>query len=261
MAWRGLHLTQPSRLSLADGQIVVAQEDGEARVAIEDTAWVVIDSPRTTMTASLISACMAGGVAVVFTDEAHTPSGLALPFHRHHRQADVGQFQAQASRPLKKRLWQAIVRRKIENQAAALDAVGAKGANGLREMARGVASGDPNNTEAQAARAYWRKFCPEFSREDAGVKRNGLLNYGYAVVRAGVARALTATGLLPCFRAEARQRVQRLQPGRRLGGAVPPFRRRAGVAPGAGRALPRAADPGGAPRHGRGDVGRGAAGA
>lgn len=199
MAWRGLHLTQPSRLSLADGQIVVGQDDGEVRLAIEDTAWVVIDSPRTTLTASLVSACMEAGVAMVFTDAAHTPNGMALPFHRHHRQAEVAAVQADAGAPLKKRLWQAIVRRKIDNQAAVLAAVGARGASGLREAARRVGSGDPGNVEAWAARAYWRRLWPRFVRDDPGDRRNGLLNYGYAVMRAGVARSLTATGLLPCF--------------------------------------------------------------
>lgn len=199
MAWRGLHLTQPSRLTLADGQIVVGQEDGDARVPIEDTAWIVVDSPRTTLTASLVAACMDAGVALVFTDARHTPSGLLLPFHRHHLQADVAALQAAASAPLRKRLWQQIVRRKIENQAAVLDAVGAPGANGLRETAKRVGSGDPGNLEAQAARAYWRRLWPDFVREDAGDRRNAMLNYGYAVLRAGVARALVATGLLPCF--------------------------------------------------------------
>lgn len=199
MAWRGLHLTNPSRLSLADDQIVVSQDDGEVRLALEDVAWVIIDSPRTSLTASLMSACMNAGVAVIFTDATHTPSGVALPFHRHHRQADVATKQATASGPLKKRMWQAIVRRKIDNQAAALDAVGAGGGHTLREMARRVGSGDPGNVEAQAARYYWGKLWRDFRREDAGDRRNMMLNYGYAVVRSGVARALVAAGLIPAF--------------------------------------------------------------
>lgn len=199
MAWRGLHLTNPSRLSLADDQIVVSQDDGEVRLALEDVAWVIIDSPRTSLTASLISACMNAGIAVIFTDATHTPSGVALPFHRHHRQADVATKQATASGPLKKRMWQAIVRRKIDNQAAALDAVGAGGGHTLREMARRVGSGDPGNVEAQAARYYWGKLWRDFRREDAGDRRNMMLNYGYAVIRSGVARALVASGLIPAF--------------------------------------------------------------
>lgn len=199
MAWRGLHLTQPSRLTLADDQIVVGQDDGEVRLALEDVAWIVIDCPRTSLTASLMSACMSAGIAVIFTDATHTPNGVALPFHRHHRQADVAARQASASAPTRKRLWQAIVRRKIDNQAAALDWVGAEGGRALRAMAMRVGSGDTGNVEAQAARAYWRQFWPDFRRGDDGDRRNGLINYGYAVVRSGVARSLVAVGLIPAF--------------------------------------------------------------
>jgi CRISPR-associated protein Cas1 len=199
MAWRGLHLTQPSRLSLADDQIVVGQDDGEVRLALEDVAWVVIDSPRTSLTAALMSACMVHGIAVIFTDATHTPSGVALPFHRHHRQAEVAARQTAATAPLKKRLWQALVRAKIDNQASALDAVGAGGGRTLREMAKRVGSGDPGNVEAQAARYYWGQLWKDFRRQDDGDRRNKLLNYGYSVVRSGIARALVGSGLVPAF--------------------------------------------------------------
>ncbi|WP_374442739.1 type II CRISPR-associated endonuclease Cas1 [Stella sp.] len=197
MAWRGLHLTRPSRLSLADGQIVVSQDDGEVRLAIEDVAWIVVDTSQSTLTGALLSACMAAGIAVIVTDETHTPSGVALPFHRHFRQADMAQRQVGLTAPFKKRLWQSVVRRKIDNQAAALAAVGRGGAGPLREMAKLVGSGDPGNVEARAARYYWGQLFAEFRREDEGDRRNKLLNYGYAVVRSGVARALVAYGLVP----------------------------------------------------------------
>lgn len=199
MAWRGLHLTRPARLSLADGQIVVAQDDGDVRLPLEDVAWIVLDTPQTTLTGSLLSACMTAGIALVVSDEKHTPSGLALPFHRHHRQADVARTQVAASAPLKKRLWQSLIRCKIENQSGALQRLGRTESKTLREMGRQVGSGDPGNVEARAARAYWAAFWPEFRRDDDGDRRNMLLNYGYAVVRSGVARALVAAGLLPAI--------------------------------------------------------------
>jgi CRISPR-associated protein Cas1 len=197
MAWKGLHLTRPSRLSFKDGQIVVEQDDGEVRVALEDLAWIVLDSPRSTLSSTLLSACMSAGIAIIVTDETHTPSGVALPFHHHHRQADLAQRQVGMGAPLKKRLWQSIVRSKVENQAAVLDELGREGGATLREMKRHVGSGDPDNVEARAARAYWSELWPEFRREDGGDRRNKLLNYGYAVVRSGVARSLVAAGLLP----------------------------------------------------------------
>lgn len=199
MAWKGLHLTQAARLSLADGQCCVRRDDGEVRVAIEDLAWLVVDTPHATLTSTLISACMEAGVAIIVTDARHTPSGVVLPFHRHHRQGAVARLQAEAREPLKKRLWQAIVRRKIVNQAAVLTANGHNDAATLKEIARHVEPGDPENVEARAARFYWPRLFSEFVRDDATDRRNKMLNYGYAVVRAGVARGLVAAGLIPAF--------------------------------------------------------------
>lgn len=198
MAWRGVHITQPSRLSLADGQIVVARDDGDVRLPIEDVAWLVIDTPQVTLSTALISACMDAGMVLITTDWTHTPSGMMLPFHRHHRQAEIAALQTAISAPLKKRLWQTIVQMKIANQAAVLIGSG-QSASALLAMARLVGSGDPDNTEARAARAYWPRLFVDFVREDGNDKRNALLNYGYAVVRSGVARGLVAAGLVPAF--------------------------------------------------------------
>jgi CRISPR-associated protein Cas1 len=199
MAWKGLHLTQAARLSLADGQCCVKRDDGEVRIAIEDLAWIVVDTPQATLTSTLISACMDAGVAMVFTDSRHTPSGLALPFHRHHRQGAVARLQAEAKDSLKNKLWQVIIRRKIQNQAAVLSELGKEDALTLREIARHVEPGDPENVEARAARFYWGRLFADYIRDDPSDRRNKLLNYGYAVVRAGVARALVASGLIPAF--------------------------------------------------------------
>lgn len=199
MAWKGVHLSQPARLSLADGQMVVDQDDGIVRLPIEDVAWVVLDTPQASLTANLLSACMDGGVAVIFTDRTHTPNGIALPFHGHHRQAEMAWKQTAMGAPLKKRLWQSIVRRKILNQSANLNALRRGGAKVVSEMARHVGSGDPDNVEARAARQYWQNLFSDFRREDDTDRRNKLLDYGYAVIRSAIARALTANGLLPAF--------------------------------------------------------------
>lgn len=198
MAWRGVHITQPARLSLADAQIVVSREDGDVRLPIEDVAWMVIDTPQASLSTALLSACMDAGMVIVTTDRTHTPSGMILPFHRHHRQAEIAAMQIAISAPLKKRLWQIIVQGKIANQAASLEGIG-QDATALRSMMHLVGSGDPDNVEARAARAYWPRLFIDFIRDDASDKRNGLLNYGYAVVRSAVARALVAAGLLPAF--------------------------------------------------------------
>lgn len=198
MAWRGLHISQPTRLSLADNQIVASQDGGDVRLPIEDIAWIVLDTPQVMLSTALIAACMETGTIIITTDRTHTPSGLLLPFHRHHRQAEIAALQVDLSAPLKKRLWQVLVRAKIENQAANLKSCG-QDARPLRAMMDLVASGDPDNVEARAARTYWPRLFIEFIRDDDNDKRNALLNYGYAVVRSAVARALVAVGLVPAL--------------------------------------------------------------
>ncbi|MFG1379409.1 type II CRISPR-associated endonuclease Cas1 [Xanthobacter autotrophicus] len=197
MAWKGVHLSRPARLNTADGQIVVAQDDGEVRLPLEDIAYLVLDAPHATLTSTLLSACMEAGIVIVSVDARHTPNGIMLPFHSHHRQAGVAAAQLAVSEPFRKRCWQRIVVAKIENQAAHLVACGRPASAALVAMARRVGSGDPDNIEARAARDYWRALFSDFVRDDPGDLRNKLLNYGYAVVRAGIARALVAYGLLP----------------------------------------------------------------
>ncbi len=199
MAWKGLHLTQAARLSLADSQLCVKQDAGEVRIALEDLAWIVVDTPQATLSSALIAACMEAGIALVFTDERHTPCGLALPFHRHHRQGAVAKLQIETKDSVKKRLWQTIVRAKIVNQAAALATLGGDDAGALKEIAHHVEPGDPDNVEARAARFYWGRIFADFVRDDPNDRRNKMLNYGYAVMRAGVARALVASGFLPAL--------------------------------------------------------------
>lgn len=198
MAWKGVHISRAARLACKDAQLLVEQEDGTVSLPLEDVAWIVLDSPRASLTASLVSACMEAGVAIIFSDERHMPAGMALPFHRHHRQAAVAGLQVGLSQPLRKRLWQALIVAKIENQAACLAQAG-QPPEGLRAMARLVASGDPANIEAQAARDYWGLLFSGFIRSREEDLRNKMLNYGYAVLRGAVARALVASGLLPCL--------------------------------------------------------------
>jgi CRISPR-associated protein Cas1 len=206
MAWRGVHISRDTRLKLSDNQIVAEQDDGEVRLAIEDVAWIVIDAPHVTLTSTLIRTCMNAGITILFTDETHTPNGMAIPFHRHFRQGEVARLQTELAVPLKKRLWQAIVLAKIVNQGAALDACDRPGGATLAAAARRVRSGDPANVEARAARYYFGRMFREskpgatpdkYTRDDFGDIRNKMLNFGYAVLRSGVARALTASGLLP----------------------------------------------------------------
>lgn len=200
MAWRGLHISQPARLTHRKTQIVIERDDDEETLTfpVEDVAWIILDTPQVSLTGSLLSALAENGVALIVPDAKHHPAGMLLSFHQHYAQAAVAHSQVSISLPLKKRMWQRLVVAKIENQAAVLRAIGSDEAKALSAMAGRVGSGDPNNLEAQAARAYWSRLFEGFRRHDED-RRNGLLNYGYAVVRAALARACAASGLLPAF--------------------------------------------------------------
>lgn len=142
---------------------------------------------------------MENGIAIVTTDARHTPSGLTLPFHRHHRQAGVAADQIALGLPTRKRMWQAIVRAKICNQASVLGSRDKDSAAALAAMAERVRSGDPDIVEARAARHYWGALFDDFRREGVDDRRTAMLNYGYAVARACVARAVVAAGFLPAI--------------------------------------------------------------
>ncbi len=199
MAWRGVHISQPARLSHKDNQVVVAQDSGDVALPLADIAWLILDTPQISMTGSLLSALAVAGVALIVPDDKHHPAGVLLPFHQHHAQAHIAHAQIAITSALKKRLWQKIIIAKITNQAALLATLSAPQAQPLLAMAERVGSGDPDNIEAQAARVYWSALFENFVRSDAEDRRNGLLNYGYAVVRAALARACVACGLLPAF--------------------------------------------------------------
>jgi len=222
MAWRGLHISNPARLSLHSRQIVVDPEnDGETLTfPIEDIAWIILDTPQISVSGSLLSALAENGVAMIVPDAKHHPAGMLLSFHQHHAQAAVAHSQIAMSLPLKKRLWQKLVSAKIENQAAVLRSIGSDRAAALSAMAARVGSGDPDNLEAQAARAYWQRLFEGFRRHDED-RRNALLNYGYAVVRAALARACAASGLLPAFGIHHRSRTN---PFNLVDDLIEPFR-------------------------------------
>lgn len=135
--------------------------------------------------------------AVILSAKNHHPAGLLLPLDTNSVQSERFQKQIEASVPLKKSLWKQTVQAKIDNQARLLQEIGKETAR-LNELSKSVKSGDPSNLEAQASRYYWpRLFGKEFRRERFGKAPNNLLNYGYMVLRAAVARSLVSSGLLP----------------------------------------------------------------
>ena len=199
--------TPGTRLSVANSQLVVERPDlPRATLPIEDLGVVIVDDIRATYTQSVFLSLLEAGATVLVTGRDHLPAGMMLPLDAHHVQTERHRAQVETSAPVRKRAWQAIVRAKIVQQAAVLSHfTGSHG--GLAPMARRVRSGDPDNLEAQAAQRYWpRLFGKTFRRDREADGVNALLNYGYAVVRAAVARGVVAAGLIPSLGVHHRHR-------------------------------------------------------
>lgn len=204
MIKRTVAISSPAKLSLRDRQLLMTKTNElgqkvEKTVPIEDIGAVVLEDPRISITHGLIAALLANNAALVTCDERYHPTGLMLNLCGNTTQAESFRHQTEASLPLKKQLWQQVVQTKITNQAMVLEARGVV-AEVLYAAARNVRSGDTDNREGFAAAYYWPKLFdryPGFTRGREVGYPNNLLNYGYAILRAVVARSLVGSGLLP----------------------------------------------------------------
>ncbi len=200
MAWRSVLIQNPAKLSLSKGQLKLCNEDGDFTLPLEDIMAIILETPQITLSSALLSACQEQGVAVLTCDTTHIPNGVLLPFQPHSRQSRVAHIQISWTESLRGRLWQNVLQSKIINQAVCLEqAEGSIPAKRLYALVNKIKSGDPKNIEAQAARHYWPRLMGEHFRRGGNDTVNAALNYGYAVVRAFVARSQVAYGLLPTF--------------------------------------------------------------
>jgi CRISPR-associated protein Cas1 len=190
--------TDGRHLALDRGFMTIAEKGSElGRVPLDDLAAVVANAHGLTYSNNLLVTLATRGVPIVLCGPNHRPAAVVWPVDGHHAQSGRMSDQASASAPLKKRLWQQIVQAKILAQGATLAATGAE-AGGFRLLARKIRAGDPDNVEAEAARRYWPLLMgADFRRDQDGAGLNGLLNYGYAILRAATARAVMAAGLHP----------------------------------------------------------------
>lgn len=191
-----------AHLGVRHRQLIV-RRDGhpDASVPLEEVAVAVLASRQLTCTLAALDGLVGAGAAVLVCDESMLPSGLLLPLAGHFQQTQRMLAQAAASAPVKKRLWQSIVQAKIRAQGSLLATMRPElgGDCGLYALAARVRSGDPDNLEATAAQRYWVRLFGDagFRRQRFAPDQNRLLNYGYAVLRAAVARAIVASGLHP----------------------------------------------------------------
>ena len=201
MIKRTLYFGNAARLSRKDAQLTVSypEEAGmeSKTVPIEDIGIVVLDSPQVSIGQALLSSLLENNVAVLCTDSRHMPVGMFLNMQGHSEMAERFAQQINASEPLKKNLWQQTVEQKIRNQATVLSMY-EQPFEEMLSMSRQVKSGDIENKEGHAAAYYWRRlFDPElgFKRGRYEDAPNNMLNYGYAILRAVVARSLCGSGL------------------------------------------------------------------
>ena len=216
MIKKTLYFGCPSYLSLRNAQLVYRmpevekndtvpesfKKEAERTIPIEDIGVVVIDNKRITITSGLLEALLENNCAVITCDSKSMPVGLMLPLYGNTLQNERFHIQIDASLPLRKSLWQQTVKQKILNQASVLRKATGILPKNMLTWANNVKSGDSENLEARAATYYWRNIfpnIPDFIRGKDEEPPNNLLNYGYAILRACVARGLVASGLLPTF--------------------------------------------------------------
>ncbi|MDY0101509.1 MAG: type II CRISPR-associated endonuclease Cas1 [Lentimicrobium sp.] len=203
MIKRTLYFSNPCYLKKNDLQMSVEfpakEEKPITTIPIEDIGIVVLDNLQITLTHALIAALSDNNVAIVSCDAKHLPYGLMLPMFAHHAFTERMYEQLESSLPLKKNLWQQTVKAKISNQAAMLRSVGVDDGK-MQYYLKLVKSGDPQNVEGRAAAYYWDNLFGKkssFIRDRNEDGANAMLNYGYAILLAVVARGLVASGLLP----------------------------------------------------------------
>ncbi|MBQ3190357.1 MAG: type II CRISPR-associated endonuclease Cas1 [Bacteroides sp] len=213
MIKKTLYFGNPAYLSLRDAQLVIKlpevvknttlpehfKQKVEITKPIEDIGVLVLDNKQITITSGVLEALLENNCAVITCDSKSMPMGLMLPLYGNTTQNERFRHQLDASLPLKKQLWQQTIKVKIENQAAVLKKCSKEEIRCMKVWASEVKSGDSENMEARAAAYYWKNLfsIDGFTRDRNGIPPNNLLNYGYAILRAVVARGLMSSGLLP----------------------------------------------------------------
>lgn len=202
MLKRALFFSTPYCLSLKNNQMIIYTKEMpemQRSVPIEDIGFVVLEHQQISVTLPLLNALSDNNAAVIICGDNRMPNAMLMNLDSNKTQGETYRAQIAASEPLKKGMWKQIVEYKIKNQARLLSKLGKDG-DRLKPYYMNVKSGDTDNREGMAARIYWNElFGPDFVRSREGVEPNNLLNYGYTLLRAAVARSLMGSGLFPAF--------------------------------------------------------------
>lgn len=199
MLKRTIYIGNPAYLKLKDLQLQIIDpetKDVKGSASIEDLGFLVLDHPQITLSHPVILLLQQQNVAIISCDESHLPLGLMLPISGHVEHSERLKHQINCSEPLRKQLWKQTVEAKIFQQKEVLRKLNIEHESLLKYMNE-VKSGDSTNMEGIAAQFYWKQLFNDFTRERKGDVPNNFLNFGYAVLRSMVARALVCSGLHP----------------------------------------------------------------
>jgi len=201
MIKRTILVENKSSITTKNLQLILKSEIRESSIPIEDIGFLVLDHPEIYLSIPAMNLIVENNTAIIICGSNHLPNGMFLNLNSHHIQQEIFKNQIEASIPLKKQLWQQTIVEKIRNQGQLLEKL-TTNKNSFEFLASKVLSGDTSNMEGVAAQQYWKHF-PTPNLEKNGIKRerygdypNNFLNYGYAILRAATARALSGSGLL-----------------------------------------------------------------
>lgn len=195
MAWRVVVIENPARLSFKDNKLVIKQ-DTEVALPLEDIDSLVIDNREIVLTANILAAISQFNVNTLICDEKHLPATIILPHGQASRGSKNARQQLAMGEALRKQLWRKNIIQKIKNQSTVLRKNNfSVEANKLDKLASTVRSGDAGNNESIAARLYFNTLLGDATRRKP-MWHNSALNYGYAIVRSSLARAIAARGLI-----------------------------------------------------------------
>ena len=196
MLKKSILLENKASLTTKNLQLVIKTDSKESTIPIEDIGFLVIDNPEVYISIPTLNLLVENNTSVIICNTNHLPNGMFLNLNSHHIQQEIFKNQINATVPLKKQLWQQTIVEKISNQGILLETITSK-KNNFDFLASKVLSGDTSNMEGVAAGFYWKSFFEiKFKRERFGDYPNNFLNYGYAILRAATARALSGSGLL-----------------------------------------------------------------
>lgn len=198
MSWKTLIFTNSGKLHIKNYQLVYQTDNSDEIVTIpmEDIGTIILENPQITITNYMLALCSEYEITVLTCDKKHKPIGILTPFYQHSRNTKIAFAHINTKEPLKKQIWQKIIRQKIKNQSNVIKILFED--NQLDSYVNKVQSGDVKNIEGQVSKKYWQLLFANFKRHSSD-KYNSALDYGYAIVRSCISKYIASSGLIPCF--------------------------------------------------------------